>query len=919
MTLQSTAKNTITIIFICVVLIAICVLIYFYVKTNENNHESFSQQSKNTDEGKNLIKFGDFEDKHHIVNSEVERGNDIIIYPNPEKSSYVLQQSTSLSENDNKTKYKINLNLDKTKTYKFKCWVNLSEDWNGNNHIFSLKVFNNNDNVFKKSEGVIIKTEKINNITWDLYEYVLEFDASSTGEVAWYLGYDAKNTMGNRYITGVSVIAFNPLLTTFKIINGLQCLVDISNKHSYDPRSLTLKDVSGKNRHFKWSSLTNIKVNNKNTNNNDERTMNNVDISKISLIGNVCSDLGIQTNQNFTIMFRGNFFTQYNNENKELFTFYSEAYDSPFLKIEINANKSTMTITANGIKYDAVNIENSNVMSLYTIIKNESRIFLYKDETMIDTPEIYIYNDNEDEAMLNNYKNFTINSSKTIGCNFSAFAIYNRAVKDYEIEEIKSHLILTDNDKNNSVSKQHGTLHDFKYIEQKTFDAQQPSKEYENFNDLDNYDEDDYVYPYELTNSLGLMEQNNIIENFTSDAENDNDEQRRRRRRRRRRGGVSFSTNNLLNELPDTRKIKSITDKLPIDMDNVSTDAINENIRRGSKNKHMQNINMGVSPIDKLPIDKVKKHMNNEQDIIKKAKKIKDNKKNKMKKNAERIKHAMRRNKKQPLPANMIEGETYDEPNEEFLEEEDYQLLDNNKINIDGLLSDSSLSLKPIEYIEKKQHHMQVEPLIYNNLEPELAPEPIKYQVGQQSSNNKHMNMLEQNKQFRDLMKTNYKFQTKLHEINENQFNEYYDYEENRNNNSVDVDTDDDADYDTDDDLNQIIEAEENEMTMYGMPVNNDKQDKKNQKHNKKNKHSNKFKKMKNISKNKGKNLIQGVEGMRFEKLKKNNIPIQIDKFRSNFVDKSDIIMPVTSLIDAQGNILEKQTYVKDKYYDKKW
>ena len=215
-----------------IILVILCILLienFFISKNKKKITESFSDVVVHNN--MELIKFGNFDNKQHILNAEVGSGNVIVSYPNPGNSSYVLQQSTLLSDCEDTTiKYKIRLYLNNNKFYRLTAWVCITQDWNGNNFIFCLRLYNKTNSTFKKSEGRLIDTQKIYNVSWHLYEYILQLNSDDTGEVYWYLGYEPNNTQGNRYITGISVMLFNPLLKDFRVCLGLQCFLNTNNE-----------------------------------------------------------------------------------------------------------------------------------------------------------------------------------------------------------------------------------------------------------------------------------------------------------------------------------------------------------------------------------------------------------------------------------------------------------------------------------------------------------------------------------------------------------------------------------------------------------------------------------------------------------------------------------------------------------------
>lgn len=498
-------KHLTTLFFI---LILICVLFTLYKilssnikdKTNESFTNYQSIESINNQEiTSELIKYGNFEQKQHILNSQVGSGHNIISYPNPGNSSYVLQQSTLINNCPNKNvEYKIKLSLNKKKFYRLRSWVCLSDDWNGTNYIFTLKIFNQDNYRLVKAEGQIIENIKIYNVHWTLYEYILEFKSYDTGEINWYLGYHPNNTVGYRYFTGISITLFNPMLNDFQVINGLKCFLNVNNRLSFNNASLTWKDISNNGRDFEFSTLPVI---------NDQYSIN---ILNNMIVGPYCNSLGINNKQNITILWYAKFSqilqNEYKQSNKDscfyqLFNIYTDCPRFPYLTVSYNNYDNCLYISCKNIKYKGIYIGISHSRSLYILTINGNRLFLQKDDTLLDSPDIVLYDLSSNNNSFNANKAFVLNPNKNLNMDLSAFLIYNRLISSQEINQIRSYLLNQQTNKTDKIINNTYNINSDKVLEKKMNNKDNYINERNNYSQDEFYEQDDYVYPYEVVNN----------------------------------------------------------------------------------------------------------------------------------------------------------------------------------------------------------------------------------------------------------------------------------------------------------------------------------------------------------------------------------------------------------------------------------
>ena len=400
------------------ILLLICV---YYIKIEENNEpvEGF----------KNLIDNGNFSKGEKIVNTEsMNDNNEIVVYPNPGDSSYVLKQSAKLTTtNISEVIYKINLKVEPDKTYLISCWVSYSNNWNGKDDIFYMKLWKTGDNPeIKVSSGNILETKMIDNKIWEFRNYLLLIPEDSSGEIDLYIGYNPGNSNGFRYITNIIFELYYPLLKNFSITNGLQCFLSAFDNNSYDNsnHSKLWKDLSNNGNDFKWDNtpIWNI-YSGFNTKTN-------------KLVGNSLSSttMNIENNNNmeFTIL--------YYCQNKiniigDVFTIYTENNQN---NLTLNIDTFTNTI----ILYQGTKVVGSYTMGfltmdiLYTFTYNKGVIKLYINNIELTKNKPI----NINNILLSNSQ-LVFNETNKWESYLYNIIIYNRIIESTEIDKIHKYLM----------------------------------------------------------------------------------------------------------------------------------------------------------------------------------------------------------------------------------------------------------------------------------------------------------------------------------------------------------------------------------------------------------------------------------------------------------------------------------------------
>lgn len=208
----------------------------------------------------NYITNGSFADGRHIEQRVLSEGNnDIVVFPNPGKSSYVLRQSSKYRKNTltnkdefQKTFYQIQIkNLLPERSYYIRSFVYQSPDWNGKDYVFNVMMNPAEstflgDQVILSGDGTIISNSvPIEGRVWNLVEYNFTTPKNFDGTAQIYVGFNPDNTSGYRYVTDLIFRQYLEFARNFPVSNKLQLFLSGSNPNSYYGVGTSWKDLSG--------------------------------------------------------------------------------------------------------------------------------------------------------------------------------------------------------------------------------------------------------------------------------------------------------------------------------------------------------------------------------------------------------------------------------------------------------------------------------------------------------------------------------------------------------------------------------------------------------------------------------------------------------------------------------------------------
>lgn len=390
------------ILFLFTMLLLICI---FYNLFKNNKIENFKQ-------------INIFEEQDLLKNIEIKPHNtfDTIISPLGGK---VLVQYSNDTKND--AYYKFTINIEPSKQYKISSWIAIIDNWNGQDKLYNIKMYDKNNKVRAiSSNGKITNKKEMNGIKWNLVEYNFKVPKDYKNVIDIFLGYKPKNTMGKRYISGLRLKELVTDIVDFPNINNLLLYFDASIDSSYNnegPYKKYWLDIIKNNVKLKW---------------NKEPEWNNkgfFNMKDKKLSGPSCNNLNINTKE-FSIII--------------IASSLGEIDTTPPMALKMCGNQNiAFAITIPNSKGNIIldigektymikqNILTKN-KNIFTFTYKNNNVKFYLDEVLVETikdvPTIY-FNDNELE----------INPYHKWNANLYAFLIYNKELSSNNIKILNSH------------------------------------------------------------------------------------------------------------------------------------------------------------------------------------------------------------------------------------------------------------------------------------------------------------------------------------------------------------------------------------------------------------------------------------------------------------------------------------------------
>jgi len=410
-------NKTIIIIFSIVTIISI--YCYFYRNALNTMDEGFE----------NLIKNGNFDNAEKSSDvSVMNENNKIITLANPGNTPYVLEQSSVLSKGtkypkDTSVSYIIQSVLQQKKHYLFSCWVTYTEDWNGKNSMFYIKIWNtNNDPTIIVNNGNIVNSKQIESNTWELRQYSIQLPQNATGHIEWHLGNNPENTKGTRYVTDIKIDTYYPLLKELRVTDYLECMLSSFNNLSYSGSSKEWKDITTNDNNFvwtqspQWNKLAGFS------------TKDNV------LRGKSLTNMNISVDKpEFTIVWFGQ--TRINTQG--LFTVIPNLDSQNNISILINAIDNSLVVKQGNNIVGTYNIGLSSMDLMYSITYKDGNMHIYINDIEITEKKPLHFN----KKIHLNHSDFIINPNSGLAMNIYNLAIYSTDLSKKNIGHLYKYFI----------------------------------------------------------------------------------------------------------------------------------------------------------------------------------------------------------------------------------------------------------------------------------------------------------------------------------------------------------------------------------------------------------------------------------------------------------------------------------------------
>jgi hypothetical protein len=234
-------------------LLLIFIVVFAFIFKKKDVNESFTS-IKLTDQ--NLLHNSSFEDGKNIKEFQEKSGTaDIIVFPNPGASKYVLRQSKNKNlDNRKEIFYEIKLDVKPNKIYCLRC---LYYSTNDIPLVYRLQYNKTYENpIFLKTMNEEKKTDKFKN-QYCLFQTPNNDNTENTTELFISLMYNFNNIKGYNYLTDV---VLEEIIDGYNIpiTSNLRCYLNAFHPKSVESSNKVIKDISGND--FSFSASRNVGV-----------------------------------------------------------------------------------------------------------------------------------------------------------------------------------------------------------------------------------------------------------------------------------------------------------------------------------------------------------------------------------------------------------------------------------------------------------------------------------------------------------------------------------------------------------------------------------------------------------------------------------------------------------------------------------
>jgi hypothetical protein len=166
--------------------------------------------------------------------------NNIVIYPNPGNSQYVLRQT------GNYTEYQINLTsqLSSSTTYVLSGWYAESNDYDGTSTMFHCRAFSSSGSHVALGNGIgtVIKTVNAGGLNWKYCYVTITTPSDYNGDFNWYVGYGQPSCNGYRYYTNLQMeLGSYPSTFVDGTRSSTQGLLDLTRNTTIDLSNISFE------------------------------------------------------------------------------------------------------------------------------------------------------------------------------------------------------------------------------------------------------------------------------------------------------------------------------------------------------------------------------------------------------------------------------------------------------------------------------------------------------------------------------------------------------------------------------------------------------------------------------------------------------------------------------------------------------
>lgn len=370
-------------ILVTIVLVSVAILLYLehnnpYTKSIESEegftggHVDAKGNAPVGRTGTNLLENGSFTNGKDVKGHfGASIGNKKIVFPNPGKSSYVLEQGYSgqaknHSKTYNTTNYSISTKVKPGNYYRFSSWIYDSDKKrNEDNYtlIFHLK---SDSSISHKTQSASLQTYTVEHNVWSQEDIIFQVPTDSNGTLDIVLQFTPGTSSERRYITDLWLENFHPLLSGFPSSQELAFYSSVFQSESFGKNNGRMwKDLSNHGKDFLFSK-------------SPDYSSQAIDLDKERILGPPCSELGIQTDQ---FSFGWNLRAPRLPSSRVFARMFTSAESGSVLEISYISDHpvySKLKVDYQG-KSHTWDIGLTDILSVYILVVDGAKMTLYKD------------------------------------------------------------------------------------------------------------------------------------------------------------------------------------------------------------------------------------------------------------------------------------------------------------------------------------------------------------------------------------------------------------------------------------------------------------------------------------------------------------------------------------------------------------